>query len=54
MFNQRCFRVNEQIQVKSFTQIVSALQITCNVKFAAPFLSAEVAEIVLGVSFRYL
>lgn len=54
MCNQRCLMVNEQIQVKSFTQIVSALQITCNVKFPALSLSAEVAEILVGVSFRYL
>ena len=54
MRNQRCFRLNEQIQVKSFTWIVSALKITWTVKFPAASLSAEVAEILLGVSFRYL
>ena len=54
MCNQRCFRVNKPIQVKFFTPIVSALQITCTLKFAALALSAEVAEILLGVSFRYL
>ena len=54
MCNQRCFRVNEQIQVKWFTWITSALQITWTVRFPALSPSAEVAETVLGVSFRYL
>ena len=54
MCNQRCFRVNEQIQVKWFTWITSALKITWTVRFPALSPSAEVAETVLGVSFRYL